>query len=318
MFRHFLLFSCGTCCLLMISSISAAENRGRLVSLEEAAETSADLSAVRFIQYAEEVGSERKTLLVWNSSAEQLGGPPAWDDPLASDRPDFTEASCTVGRGVCQLEMGYTYFHDDDGVTSLNSHSFPEMLLRMGVLADWLELRLAWNYGHEALATGGVRNSTSGSEDLYLGLKLGLTPQQGIFPEMSLMPQMTVPLGSAFTADRVLPGVNWLYGWEVSECISTAGSTQLNLSVDGGTGNEYVEMAQSWTIGLSLAENLGMYTEWFVLAPAGADTARTEHYLDAGFTYSVTNNLQLDIRAGKGVSAAAVDFFAGTGLVARF
>src|SRR5687768_2148528 len=63
----------------------------------------------------------RKTLLVWNSGAEQTGGPPGWDEPLASDRPDFTEASCTVGRGVCQLEMGYTYFHDSDAASSLNA-----------------------------------------------------------------------------------------------------------------------------------------------------------------------------------------------------
>jgi hypothetical protein len=214
--------------------------------------------------------------------------------------------------------MGYTYFHDDDGVTSFSGHSFPEMLLRMGVFADWLELRLAWNFGHEALTTGGVRNTAAGCEDLYLGLKLGLTPQQGILPEMSLMLLMMVPLGGPFTVGRVCPGVNWLYGWEITDFLTTAGSTQLNLSVDPTTGNEYVELAQSWTIGYSLAEKLGAYTEWFVLSPAGADTARTEHYLDVGLTFSVNNNLQLDIRIGKGVSAAAVDMFAGTGLVARF
>jgi hypothetical protein len=318
MLRKFLLCACATASTLLGMAVNSTAQTGRLISLGEAMETSVDFSAVRYIQYAEEAAEERKTLLVWNSSAEQEGGPPGWDEPLASDRPDFTEASCTVGRGVCQLEMGYTYFHDDNGVTSSSSHSLPEMLLRMGVLADWLELRLGWNFGHETLSTGGIRSTTSGSEDLYLGLKLGLTPQQGILPEMSLVPQMTVPMGSPFSANRVLPGVNWLYGWEINDFLTTAGSTQLNLSIDAGSGREYVEMAQSWTIGYSLAENLGMYTEWFVLAPAGADTARTEHYLDAGFTYSVTNNLQLDIRAGKGVSAAAVDFFAGTGLVARF
>ncbi|WP_254509605.1 transporter [Anatilimnocola floriformis] len=304
-------------CVLTLSLPAIARSRGRVISLEEAAESSIDLSAVRFIQDAEEA-NERKTLMLWNSSAEQIGGPPGWDEPLASDRPDFTEASCTVGRGVCQLEMGYTYFHDNDGATSFDGHSLPEMLLRIGVLADWLELRIAWNFGREQLRTGGVGIQTSGFDDLYVGLKLGLTPQQGILPEMALMPQMSVPLGSAFSANRVLPGVNWLYGWEINDFLTTAGSTQLNLSVDPTTGNEYTEFAQSWTIGYSLAEKLGMYTEWFVFSPAGADTARTEHYLDAGLTYSVSNNLQLDVRIGKGVSAAAVDLFAGAGLVSRF
>lgn len=261
-----------------------------------------------------------KTLLHWNSPAEMQGGPPSWDEPLASDRPDFTEASCTVGRGVSQLEMGYTYAYDDGTGSRLHSHSYPELLLRQGFLFDWLELRVGWNYASERqpIAAPPFSTSESGAEDLYLGVKLGLTPQQGIWPEMSLVPQMSVPLGSAFTTGRVLPGANWLYGWEISEFLTMAGSTQFNLAIDGATADEYTEYAQSWTFGYSLAERVGAYTEWFVLVPAGAETARTEHYFDGGFTYSWSNDLQFDIRVGKGVSAAATDMFAGIGAVVRF
>ena len=43
---------------------------------------------------------------------------------------------------------------------------------------------------------------------------------------MALIPQMTVPTGNdAFTADAVLPGLNWIYGWELNSCLLTAGST---------------------------------------------------------------------------------------------
>jgi hypothetical protein len=267
---------------------------------------------------ADEEPETQKTLLYWNSSAEPKGGPPGWDEPLASDRPDFTEASCTVGQGVRQLEMGYTYYHNDNGVDQFNAHSFPEALLRVGAFAEWLEFRVAWNYASETLTSGGISSTLSGSEDLYLGLKLGLTPQQGILPEMAIMPQMTVPLGSPLSFDRVLPGVNWLYGWEINDFLSTAGSSQLNLAVDPFTDELYTEFAQSWTIGYTLTEKLSAYTEWFVFVPAGADTAATEHYFDGGFVYSYTNNIQFDVRLGKGVSADSIDFFAGTGLVVRF
>jgi len=259
-----------------------------------------------------------KTLLHWNSGAEMTGGPPGWDEPLASDRPDFTEASSTVGQGVSQLEMGYTYFSNDDPGSSVTSHSYPELLLRQGFLAEWLELRVAWTYNSESDAFNPVTGGVHGSDDLYLGLKLGLTPQQGWLPEMALMPQMTVPLGGPFTAGEVLPGLNWLYGWEINDFISTAGSTQYNLAVDEVTADIHGEFAQSWTIGYSLTERVGAYTEWFMLSPAGADTARTEHYFDAGLTYSWSNDLQFDIRVGKGVSGAATDFFTGAGAVVRF
>jgi Putative MetA-pathway of phenol degradation len=258
------------------------------------------------------------TLFQWADCPAE-GGPPPFDEPLASDRPDFTEASTTVGRGVRQLEMGYTYFRDEVGNSVTSAHSYPEFLLRVGVVADWLEMRVGWNYGSVREQFRPLTRTTNGAEDLYLGLKLGLTPQNGLLPEMALVPQMTVPTGhTSFSAHQVLPGMNWLYGWEINDWLSTAGSTQVNLAVDSAAGDEYVEFAQSWTVGYTLTEKLGAYTEWFVISPAGSETARTEHYLDGGFAYRVTNDLQLDIRAGKGLSGSATDYFVGTGMVIRW
>ena len=264
----------------------------------------------------------RGTLFQWSYGTSFSGGPDL-DEPLVTDRPDFTEASVTVGRGVAQLETGYTYTYDDDGDESLKSHSIGEPLLRVGVLADWLEFRIAWGYTDEEATSGGptgtTRQNLSGGEDLYLGLKIALTPQEGILPEMALVPQMTVPTGGGDrTADEVLPGVNWLYGWDVTETISFAGSTQANRAIDDGTGRSYTEFAQSLTVGYSLTDRLGLYTEWFAFFPHSADTARVEHYFNGGFTYLLSDDVQFDIRGGQGLNDAADDWFAGTGLSIRF
>ena len=265
--------------------------------------------------------AEAPTLFQWNygdggdglTTAEKL------EEPLVTDRPDFTEASSTVGRGVVQLESGYTYTYDSDAIGSTKSHSFPEALLRVGVLADWFELRIAQNYAEETTTEFGVsRTLATGSEDLYLGIKWGLTGQEGILPEMALITQMTVPTGSSsFTAGETLPGINWLYGWDVNDWIATGGSTQANRALDDVTDEPYLEFAQSWTINYSLADQVGAYTEWYVLATDGADTNHTENYADGGFTYLVTNNLQLDIRAGVGLNDAADDYFVGSGFAIR-
>lgn len=261
----------------------------------------------------------RKTLLQWSYGTSFEGGPPGRDEPLVSDRPDFTEASTTVGARVAQLEMGYTYFFDAAGDDFTKSHSAPEMLWRVGLLADWLEFRIAYNYIDETTRTGGVTTRVNGSDDLYLGFKIGLTPQEGVLPEMALMPQMRVPSGAAeVTAGEVLPGVNWLYGWDINDWLSTAGSTQINQALDDETTGTYYQLAQSWTVGYSLTDKLGAYTESFAFFPSGAESAKPEYYFDGGFTYSVTNDLQLDIRGGVGLNAAAADYFVGSGFVKRF
>jgi hypothetical protein len=213
--------------------------------------------------------------------------------------------------------MGYTYFSDDS--TRFTAHSYPELLFRAGVLADWLELRVGWNFGSMADGFDPVSRTSAGAEDLYLGIKVGLTPQDGILPEMALVPQMTLPTGHPeFTGHQVNPGINWLYGWDINDFLSLGASTQANMAFDDVAQHEFVEFAQAFTVGYTLSEKWGAYTEWFMITPAGAATIPTEHYLDGGFTYRVTNNLQLDIRAGKGVSAASVDYFVGSGAVIRW
>lgn len=265
--------------------------------------------------------AQATTLFKWGygDGGEGLTAAEKLEEPLASDRPDFTEASSTVGLGVVQLESGYTYTYDSNDVSSTKSHSFPEALLRVGMLAEWFEFRIAQNYAEETTTDFGVSRTTeTGAEDLYLGIKWGLTAQEGILPEMALITQMTVPSGDdAFTAGETLPGVVWLYGWEVNDWIATAGQTKADRAIDDVTGDPFLEFSQSWTVGYTLTEPLGAYTEWFVIAPDGADTNHTENYADGGFTYRVTNNLQLDIRAGVGLNEAADDYFVGSGFVIR-
>ena len=259
----------------------------------------------------------RGTLLQWTDGAPVSGGPDL-NEPLVTDRPDFTEASSTVGVGVTQLEFGYTYTYNNDAGTSVRSQSFGEPLLRHGLFDDWLELRVGLFPAEQQTTTAGVSNSTSGTEDLYVGFKIGLTPQQGILPEMALIPQMNLPTGSpAFTSSRIEPGLNWIYSWKISDLVSTAGSTQGNRRIDATTGSDYLEMAQSWTIACSCTEKLGAYTEWFALIPNDADTDQTQHFFNGGFTYLISNDVQFDIRAGLGLNGAADDYFVGTGLSVR-
>jgi hypothetical protein len=260
----------------------------------------------------------RGTLLQWGSGPRVDGGPDL-SEPLVTDRPDFTEASVTVGMGVVQIESGYTFTYNDDGDGVTQEHSYPESLFRIGMFADWFELRLGWNYGDSAETVfGGTDSSLAGAEDLYIGSKLALTPQSGCLPETGLIIQGTVPSGSsAFTAHEVLPGVNFLYGWDVNDFFSVGGSTQANRAIDDNGEDFYVEFAQSLTTGYGWTDELGSYAEWYMFAPAGAETAQNQQYFNTGVTYLISDNIQWDIRAGVGLNEAADDFFTGSGLSIR-
>lgn len=267
--------------------------------------------------------NSRGTLFLWPGNSPGDGGPDL-DAPLVTDRPDFTEASTPVGRGVSQLEFGYTFVRNDDAGPAVRTHSIGEPLLRAGVLADWLELRIGWNYAAED--SGGDR--VDGAEDLYLGFKIGLTPQDGWLPETAIIPQMTVPTGAdGFSGERTLPGVNLIYGWEINDRLSTAGSTQVNggntpfLSFDiqrPVRNDRFVEVAQSWTVAYAWTDRMSTYTEYFGLYPTGTDRETSVHFLNGGVAYLLSDDVQFDVRYGQGLNDAADDFFVGTGLSIRF
>ena len=65
----------------------------------------------------------------WSYGTSFSGGPDL-DEPLVTDRPDFTEASSTVGRGVAQLEFGYTYTYNDDAGQAVRTRHYWLMIQR--------------------------------------------------------------------------------------------------------------------------------------------------------------------------------------------
>lgn len=242
------------------------------------------------------------------------------EEPLKSDRPDYTEASTTVGKGVIQFEGGYTYTHYSSAGNSLVSHSYPQSLFRVGLFADWFELRVGQNFAG-VRSKDDLNSSSFGAEDTYFGVKMALTEQKKILPETAVIIQSTIPTGNQdFTADKPLPGINFLFGWDIiKDKLSFGGSFQANKVVNDSR-NSYVELSQSLTVGYTLNEKLGAFTEWYAIYPSGdnSSTNNPQHYFDGGFTYRLTNNIQFDINAGIGLSNQADDYFIGSGIVLRF
>jgi hypothetical protein len=232
------------------------------------------------------------------------------------DRPHLPEASTTVGPGRAVLEAGYTY-NTSGGFFPL--HSYPEALLRIGVLADWLEVRIAQNIVSEPTVDQfGVRTTTTGPDDLQLGIKLALTEQQKCLPESALILQMTVPTGErGLTADRVLPGVHYDCSWEI---IKDLLSVETVLIADGSVddhGHTFTTLGHGVTAVYDVTKKLEAFGELDSFYASG-DSAPPQHYFVAGLVYFFTPNCEIDFRAGVGLNDHADGYLVGSGFAFRY
>lgn len=247
-------------------------------------------------------------LFSWSGEREGFGEL----ESIITDRPNFTEAVSTVGKDVAQIESGYTFYKNGDA----QAHSWGEPLLRYGILYNWLELRIGLVPLTEFAGTSSI--SYPGNNDVYLGTKLALTRQEGLFPKTSVIGQCIVPAGfGSVPGNTLLPGVNYLYGWDITDKLWISGSSQIDRAAETGR-DQYVEFAQSANAKLDLTDEISSYVELFSLMPHGASEKKPEYYFDTGLQYLITKDLQADMRIGTGLNTEADDLFAGAGLSMRF
>ncbi len=225
-------------------------------------------------------------------------------EPLVTDRPDFTESTSAVAVGRLQIELGYTAVVDDDR----DEHFLPETLLRIGVV-ERTELRLGW---------GGVRIDEGGVDgtDSEIGFKhvfdLGDDSPLGL----GFIAALSLPTGgSDATDDVVVPGFKFLWSYDLADSTSIAGN--INLALPESEAGDRIGLAEaSLALAHSLTEQVGTYVEYFGLYPWEQDAL--EHYVNGGFTFLLSDDLQLDVRVGAGLNDSADDLFAGVGLSVRF
>jgi hypothetical protein len=255
-----------------------------------------------------------------------LGWPAApLEDPLVTDRPDFTESTLTVPYGHFQLEGGYTFTYDREHHDRRREHTAPELLLRVGIVEDF-ELRFGWEGYAVTSSNFRTRNDKDrivsreewdqGARDVDIGFKLGLVKEEGLRPALAVIGSLSTPSGSPNqTVGDVEPSAALLWSHSLGERLSLAG--QFIIAAPIGDEGRFVQTAASISLGVALTERWGAYFEYFGFYP---NTERTDsaHSLNGGVTYLITDNFQVDMRAGFGLNEEADDFFSGVGFAWRF
>ena len=252
----------------------------------------------------------RGPLLVLVLAALTAGTGFADDDPLVTDRPDFTESPVTITRGRTQIEAGYTYSETGD----LEERTIGELLVRIG-WTEVVELRVGFN---SRVLIDGPGVDVAGNEDLSLGCKIRLSdplPTGSRLPQVAVLLATTLPTGSdELGVSDPQPSATLALSWDPSE--RTSIGSNVGYARLGEAGARFGEISASLSLGHDLGERLGGYVEVYALARQ--EGRGDEQFVNAGLTWALSENSQLDFRAGTGLDSDSADFFVGAGAAWRF
>ena len=247
-----------------------------------------------------------------------------FDEPIETDRHDFTQSPRVVGRGVRQLEYGVFYSTLSEGTKRETTYATPELLFRYG-LSERTEFRTRFNYGWKF---DDQDEDFEGGEDLIFGIKYQLSEQRGRSPESAVELRLSAPTGADdLTTGRWEPGVDYIYGWKLGETFTFTGSTGGNanalgdiafITVDTDPEDHFIAWTQSFALGARLTEKSTGYFEWFGIFTHGRDDDNALSFLNLGIDYLINKNVVVDVRIGWGLTEASDDVFAGIGGAFRF
>ncbi|MFM9027486.1 MAG: transporter [Bacteroidota bacterium] len=207
-------------------------------------------------------------------------------ESIQTDRPDQTESSYLVPAGTLQFESGMNYERPGNGSEVL---VHPTLLWRLG-LNDRFELRLISD-----LTTQKINDASSfGLDPLAVGFKANLLEERGWIPRTSFIAHLTLPW--AATENRIVdnhyPDFRFTFLNNVSEKVALGYNVGAQWDGISASPTFLYTFAPCFVLG----EKLGCYIEAFGYFP---EDRKADHRIDAGFTYLVNSDAQLDLSAGK-------------------
>ena len=245
-------------------------------------------------------------------AARAQGGGTPEKTPIVTDRPDFTESTEVVPLRRVQLEGGVTYSRTSDE----KGYTLGEFLLRVNT-GPRTELRVGVNSYALVRSPGG---NAYGWEDPTLGMKVKLADgdeRPGLRrPDIGLILQTTLPVGApAYREETLQPEAKLCLAWDLCERVQM--SSNLNYAWVSEESERFGQFSGTLSFAYALSDRVGSYLEYFGFFP-GEEAGGNRSYVNGGFTYLVTDDFQLDARAGFGMNPTRPDGFFGVGASRRW
>ncbi|RDK88392.1 transporter [Marinirhabdus gelatinilytica] len=216
-------------------------------------------------------------------------------EPMVTDRPDATEAPLTVPKGFLQVETGGFYTSFEENGFKTETYGYNTTLLRYGIL-DNFELRLGWNFEETRFSFNGQESPDvlSGFSPLLAGMKVEIADEDGWKPQIGLIGHLFLPFTAGSDYRPETTGADFRFS--LSNTLSEKSSLSYNIGAQWG--NDSPEIAYIYTVayGYAVTDTFGLYAEIYGDFP---EDSRANHLWDAGLTYLLKPNPQLDATVGS-------------------
>ena len=232
---------------------------------------------------------------------------------LVTDRPDQTESAATVPKHFLQIETGFIIENDENEISRNTSFAYNTTMLRYG-LWDNFELRLGAAYLGDNVTkkNSDFSQNIAGFSPLHVGFKVKVAEEKGLRPDIAFLGGLELPFtaGSDYKPSYTAATMRFAFSHTLTDRFSLG----YNLGAEWDGETAVPGYFYSVALGIGLIENLGMFVESF---GAIQEAGTAQHQIDAGFTYLLTPNFQVDISGGIGLNDAAPDNFISFGLSYR-
>jgi len=232
---------------------------------------------------------------------------------ISTNRPSFDDTAGIVPIGHFQLETGFTFTYRNREGSETQSWNAPELLGRIPLLDDRLELQvgtsgLVWSRSD----SGSGFDSTQGWSDATIGLRLKVVDQDKWVPRIALQASTTIGAGTDGISNQdAEPTFKLIWSYDLGDGWGIYGN--LGLAYPTTNGDRFLQGQAGVCVTKTLDDKWSVFGEYYVFGPnaKGADAA---HYMDVGAAYIITPRIQIDGRVGFGLNQEANNVFTGFGI----
>jgi len=231
-----------------------------------------------------------------------------FSETIRSGRPRVTIGAYTVGKNVLQIQPGFNYNEQElINVSRTNTWIF-KSVFRYGILEKLEVSGVVSIRSDETLSVTGTENQF-GINNTQIGLRYNIIERKGAVPAIGLQGRLLLKAQSIdYQRENLGATLVLATGNKIASWLSLNTNWGILWAGNGGVPRSLYAISTSFNLNKKWRATLGVF---------GSFNSFSSNY-NAGFSYLVNNNLQLDFSGGWQGQSGLVDFFIDFGLSWRW